>query len=92
MKRVQHTHNASNTQKMERLISNTKNKEKSKKTEQVLILGIVLFCLSMLYFVFATSNSSSDDSTRPHNVTQQPYPKENTNMSPKSMKGTSGHR
>lgn len=70
MKRVQHTHNSTDTKKIERLISTTKNKEKGKKTEQVLIMGIVLFCLSMLYFVF-TINNDTEDNGRNHNAKNQ---------------------
>lgn len=67
MKRV-HTHNNADTKRIERLISTAKNKEKSKKTEQILILGIVLFCLSMLYFVFTSNNEGE----KGHNVKYQP--------------------
>ena len=78
MKRVQHTQNFSDTKKIERLISNTKSKEKGKKTEQILIMGIVLFCLSMLYFVFITTSSGniSSSGSRPHNLPYQPSSKE----------------
>ncbi len=86
MKQVQHTQNSSETKKLERLISNAKHKEKSKKTEQVLILGIVLFCLSMLYFVVTTSNGSDNSSNRTHSVQNQSAPKENINK-PKKVSG-----
>ena len=77
MKRVQHTQNFSDTKKIERLISNTKSKEKGKKTEQILIMGIVLFCLSMLYFVFITTSSGNNNANnRSHNVSNPPPQKE----------------
>ena len=85
MKRVQHTHNSTDTKKIERLISTTKNREKGKKTEQVLIIGIVLFCLSMLYFVFTTTNSGEDNG-RNHNAKNQLFKESNKD---KAQKNTS---
>jgi hypothetical protein len=90
MKRVQHTNNSSETKKIERLISNAKHKEKSKKTEQVLIIGIVLFCLSMLYFVVTTASNSNSGNTRSYNVANPPHPKESSSKD-KSSKTVSGN-
>jgi maltodextrin utilization protein YvdJ len=87
MKRVQHTQNNSETKKLERLISDAKYKEKSKKIEQFLILGIVMFCLSLLYFVVTTSNSSNGSNTRSHNVSSPSNLKENSSKPTKTVSG-----
>jgi hypothetical protein len=62
-------------------------RKKAKKQNK--FIGIVLFCLSMLYFVVTTSNNSDSSSTRSHNVANPPHPKENISKdkAPKTVSG-----
>jgi flagellar basal body-associated protein FliL len=66
----------SKSKSIEKLVSTTKQKEKKRSIEQILILCIVVFCLGSLYVVFTANNSGGVE----HNTKRSPVNNESPAM------------